>query len=297
MSPAEIVRYPRDQMSCRLASTNQRDRIQQLARAWRLSIQRSFETETSVVSFVTREDQSLVLKVVKHDNDEWRAGEVLSAFAANGFPQVFEHTGGAMLIERLQPGNSLADLSLAGRDEEATEILAGVIAKISPAATPDRCPRVEDWGKGFARYLATGDERIPRGLVDAAQRVFADLTASQSRTRLLHGDLHHYNVVFDSQRGWLAIDPKGVIGEVEYEIGAILRNPFERPDLFLSQLTIERRIEQLTGSLNLDRERVVAWAFAQAVLSAIWQIEDGFEVDVSNPAVRLANVLRPMVNR
>jgi streptomycin 6-kinase len=285
----------RHQMSCGLASTNLRDRVQQLARDWRLLIQESFETETSVVSFVTRDDQSLVLKVIKQENDEWRAGEILNAFGANGVAQVFEHTGGAMLLERLQPGNSLADLSLAGGDEEATEILAGVIRKMSPHATPDGCPKVEDWGKGFERYLATGDVRIPRRLVDAAQRVFAELCASQSRTRLLHGDLHHYNVLFDSQRGWLAIDPKGVIGEVEYEIGAILRNPFERPDLFLSRSTIERRIEQLTAKLNLNRERVVAWAFAQAVLSAIWQIEDGFEIDGSNTSLKLAKAISPML--
>lgn len=278
-------------MSYGLASSNLRDRVQQLASDWRLSIQKSFETETSVVSFVTRDNQSLILKVSKQENDEWRAGEVLQAFAGNGVPQVFEHTGGAMLLERLQPGNSVADLSLGGGDQEATEILASVIEKMSPAATPYDCPKVEDWGKGFARYLATGDERIPRRLVDAAQRVFADLSASQSHARLLHGDLHHYNVLFDSQRGWLAIDPKGVIGEVEYEIGAILRNPFEQPELFLSRSTIERRIEQLTARLKLNRERVVAWAFAQAVLSAIWEIEDRFEIDGSNTSLKLAHVL------
>jgi len=266
-------------------------RHQQLARDWHLLIQESFETETSLISFVTRDDQSLVLKVIKQENDEWRAGEVLNAFAANGVPRVFERTGGAMLLERLQPGNSLADLSLAGGDEDATEILASVIEEMSPAATPADCPTVEDWGKGFARFLATGDQRIPRRLVEAAQRLFADLSASQGRTRLLHGDFHHYNVLFDSQRGWLAIDPKGVIGEVEYEIGAILRNPVERPELFLSRTTIERRIEQLATRLHLNGERVVAWAFAQAVLSAIWQIEDGFEIDGSNPSLKLAEAL------
>lgn len=282
-------------MFCGSSSTNLSDRIQQLARDWRLLVQESFETETSVVSFVTRDGQSLVLKVIKQENDEWRAGEVLKAFAANGVSRVFEHTGGAMLLERLQPGNSLADLSLAGGDEEANEILAGVIGKMSATATPDGCPRVEDWGKGFERYLATGDGRIPRRLVDAAQRVFVGLCASQSRTRLLHGDLHHYNVLFDSQRGWLAIDPKGVIGEAEYEIGAILRNPFGRPELFLSRSTIERRIEQLSARLNLKRERVVAWAFAQAVLSAIWQIEDGFEIDGSNTSLKLAKAISSML--
>jgi len=282
-------------MSGHLVSPNLHDRVEQMARDWRLSIQESLETETSAVSFVTRDGQSLILKVIKQENDEWRAGEVLGAFAANGVARVLEHTGGAMLLERLQPGNSLADLSLAGRDEEATQILADVIEKMLPAAAPGDCARVEDWGKGFARYLATGDELISRRLVYAAQRVFADVSASQTHTRLLHGDLHHYNVLFDSRRGWVAIDPKGVIGEVEYEIGAILRNPVERPELFLSQATIERRVEQLTARLKLNRKRVMAWAFAQAVLSAIWQIEDGFEIDSSNTSLKLAKLISPML--
>jgi streptomycin 6-kinase len=199
-----------------------------------------------------------------------------------------------MLLERLQPGNSLADLSLAGGDEEAIEILAGVIRKMSAPVIPDGCPKLDDWGKGFERYLASGDERISRRLVGAAQRVFAELSASQTRTRLLHGDLHHYNVLFDSQRGWLAIDPKGVIGEVEYEIGAILRNPFERPDLFLARPVIERRLKQFTSNLSINYERTVAWVFAQAVLSAIWCVEDEFEVDETNPSLRLAEIVAPM---
>ena len=93
----------------------------------------------------------------------------------------------------------------------------------------------------------------------------------------------------------MAIDPKGVVGEVEYEIGAILRNPIERPELFTSRATIERRIEHFTEKLNLDYERVLAWGFAQAVLSAIWDIEDGFPVDAMNPALRLANAIQPML--
>jgi streptomycin 6-kinase len=107
--------------------------------------------------------------------------------------------------------------------------------------------------------------------------------------------LHHYNVLFDSERGWLAIDPKGVVGEVEYEIGAILRNPFSRPELFTSRNSIETRIKQLTERLHLEYERVLAWGFAQAVLSAIWDVEDGFPVDVMNPALRLAAIIQPML--
>jgi streptomycin 6-kinase len=102
-------------------------------------------------------------------------------------------------------------------------------------------------------------------------------------------------VLFDSGRGWLAIDPKGVIGEVEYEIGAVLRNPFEQPDLFLSCSTIERRLKLFASKLNLDYERALAWGFAQAVLSAIWNIEDGFVVEATNPSLRLAEIIGPLL--
>lgn len=282
-------------MTVRAIPTHLRDRVQNQAREWCLTIEDSFETGTSVISFVGRNGQSLVLKLVKQEGDEWNAGEVLTAFDGHGVVRVHEHTCGAMLIERLQPGESLSRLSLAGDDEKATDILAGVIEKMSRREVPHVFPTVEDWGRGFERYLATDDRQIPRRLVESARQAFADLCASQGQPRLLHGDLHHYNVLSDSARGWLAIDPKGVIGELEYEIGAVLRNPFEQPEMFLSRPIIERRLKQFTKHLSLNYERTLRWAFAQAVLSAIWYTEDGCEVDAMNPSLRLAQLLRPML--
>jgi streptomycin 6-kinase len=93
-------------------------------------------------------------------------------------------------------------------------------------------PTVEDWGKGFDRYRASGDRRIPAELVKQAHHLYAELSSSQRDARLLHGDLYHDNILLDSGRGWLVIDPKGVIGELEYEIGASLPNPREKPEIF-----------------------------------------------------------------
>jgi streptomycin 6-kinase len=278
-------------MTMRTLPTHLVDRIEQHARDWRLTIEESFETETSVISYVCRGDQRLVLKVVKQAGDEWLSGDVLKAFDGNGVVRVYEHTGGAMLLERLQPGNSLVQMTLNGRDEEATEILGGVIEKMTATEIPDACPTVTTWGKGFGSYLASDDKQISRRLVETGEKLFLDLGRSQSRPRLLHGDLHHYNVLFDSECGWVAIDPKGVIGELEYEIGAVLRNPFEQPELFLAWPVIERRLKQFTNHLGLNYERTLRWAFAQAVLSAIWYVEDGFEVDAMNPSLRLAEIL------
>ncbi|HKP36923.1 MAG TPA: aminoglycoside phosphotransferase family protein [Pyrinomonadaceae bacterium] len=276
-------------------STNLLDRIQQHAREWRLTVEDSFETETSIICFVNRAGQSLVLKLVKKEGDEWNAGAILTAFDGHGVVRVYERTGGAMLLERVQPATSLADVALEGRDEEATEILASVIATMSPHEAPDGCPTIEDWGKGFERYLFSNDRQISGHQVESAAQVFADLCASQSRPRLLHGDLHHYNILSDAERGWLAIDPKGVIGELEYEIGAMLRNPYQCPELFLSLPVIERRLKQLTSQLSLNYERTLRWAFAQAVLSATWNVEDGSTVEATQASLRLAGILENML--
>jgi streptomycin 6-kinase len=183
------------------------------------------------------------------------------------------------------------DLSRSGHDDAATNVIADVIAAMAPNAAPPCCPTVSEWGRGFARYAERGDAQIPTALVDRASDLYAELCETQGPTRLLHGDLHHYNVLRDHERGWLAIDPKGVVGEIEYEVGAWLRNPGELPDILTSPVIIQRRIGTLSSRLGLDASRVLRWAFAQAVLSAIWLVEDGYAVDGGTPALRLAEVL------
>ena len=270
-------------------------RVDERVRAWGVAVERRLETESSIVLFGTRGGERVVLKVVRREGDEWRSGEVLEAFGGRGMVRVYDHVPGAVLLERLEPATELAGMALGGRDEEATGILSEVITGMSCSDCDLRSfTSVEDWGKGFEWYLASGDEGIPRDLAEHGQRVYAGLCASQGERRLLHGDLQHYNVVLDDRRGWVAIDPKGVVGEAEYEVGALLRNP-DRPELYASREKVERRIQYLEARLKLDGGRMLAWGFAQAVLSAIWGVEDGYAVDANSPPLRLARVIRPML--
>jgi streptomycin 6-kinase len=269
------------------------ERVEERIRDWGVVVHDTQETQSSFIAFGKRGNQPVVLKILRQPGDEWRSGEVLDAFDGKGVAQVYEYVEGAVLLERLSPGTSLADIALAGRDDEATEILAEVIQRMSnPRESSSAFVTAQDWGKGFDRYLASGDHQIPNGLVERGQRLYLELCASQRDVRLLHGDLQHYNILFDSDRGWLAIDPKGVVGEVEYEIGPSLRNPYENPDLFISPKRIERRLMRFEAELKLDANRMLAWGFAQAVLSAIWEVEDGFTVDARNPSIMLANAIR-----
>ena len=261
------------------------ERVLNGVRAWGVAIERTVATDTSVLVHGRRAGKPVVLKVVKEQGDEWRCGEIAAKFGGRGVVEVYEQIPGAALFERLDPGEPLATLTLHGRDEEATDILAMMLGRMSPQDPPDWCPTVERWGAGFARYVATGDERVPLTLVEPAHRIYEDLCATQRNPALLHGDLHHGNVLSDRARGWCAIDPKGVVGELEYEIGAALRNPIARPELFATLDIVERRLEQFGLALGLDVGRARGWCFAQAVLAAILSIENGRPAGAEAPLV------------
>jgi streptomycin 6-kinase len=277
------------------ATRELRSRVEDRIRAWRVVVERGSETASSFVAFGRRDGQPVTLKVVKNRGDEWRSGEILEAFEGKGVVRVYEYAEGAMLLERVTPGHSLASMALEGRDDQATQILADVIKEMSPRTPVKPVLTVQGWAKAFERHDASENRQIPRDLLHEADMLYSELCSSQLQTRLLHGDLHHYNVLFDSERGWLAIDPKGILGELEYEIGAVLRNPYERPELFARASTIEKRVERFALELNLNVNRTLAWGFAQAVLSAIWAVEDGFAVEPGNPWIALAGAIRPML--
>ena len=269
-------------------------RIPDLARAWDVDIERIEATAGSVVAFGHRNEQLVVLKVVRFPGDEWLSGRMLEAFAGRGVVRMLAHADGAVLLERLVPGTALADEAIP--DDDATAIIAAVIGRMSPGTVPSNAPTVESWGQGFERHTAGGSPDIPSLLVEEAHRIYIGLCASQTDTRLLHGDLHHENVLLDARRGWLAIDPKGVVGELAYEVGAALRNPCRKPELFAAPTTIRRRVDRFARELSLDGDRILEWAFAQAVLAAIWEIEDHGVLKSGAGWIALANAIWPMLS-
>jgi len=111
-----------------------------------------------------RRDRRVILKVVRYEGEEWRSGEILAAFDGNGLVRALEFRDGAVLLERLDPGNDLSILSMAGRDEEATEIIADVIARMSrvrPAVQGIRS--VREMMPEFKKYRHTCDHLMPIG--------------------------------------------------------------------------------------------------------------------------------------
>jgi streptomycin 6-kinase len=85
-------------------------RVENPISVWRIVVERVEETESSILAFGQRDDQQVVLKVVRNRGDEWRSAEILDAFQGNGIVRVYDYVEGAMLLERLIPGYSLASM-------------------------------------------------------------------------------------------------------------------------------------------------------------------------------------------
>ena len=163
------------------------DRLKAHAQQWHVAIERTFETESSVLAFGERKSARVVLKIIKHLGDEWHSGDILRAFDGDGMVRVHESDAGAVLLERLDPGNELVKVVREGNDERATETLARVTKQLAGHAAPDGCATVFDWARGFDRYLNTANKQLPANLVYKAQDVYHGLAMSSSRTMLLHG--------------------------------------------------------------------------------------------------------------
>jgi len=197
---------------------------------------------------------------------------------------------GILLLERLHPGEML---TIVPDDDEATRLAALAMQTLwRPLPAEHKFPSVANWAAGLAKLreeFGGGTGPYDKNLVETAESLFTDLLASSETPVLLHGDLHHYNIL-SAGDGWRVIDPKGIAGEPAYEVGALLRNPFtlfDEPDL--KRITA-RRLDILAETLEMDRERLRQWSLAQAVLSAWWSYEDGG--DPANwQTMRLAMVL------
>lgn len=246
---------------------------------WGLTAGDPYPLSFSWVAPVRRADGSpAVLKLgVPSTDDLVHQAAALSFFDGAGAVRLLRHdeARGAMLLEKVEPGHTLRRLVLE-HDQEATDVLIAMMRRLHRPAPPDLAvAELTSYGNGFAEHLRRhpGEHPIPRQLVVRAAGLFIELCQSATERVVLHGDLHHENVLAGDREQWLAIDPHGLAGDPGYEVGPILYNPFDGDEPVLGLVPI--RIEQFAEGLGMPIDRVVAWGFVQAVLSEVWDAESG----------------------
>ena len=147
-----------------------------------------------------------------------------------------------------------------------------------PINSQVKFPTLAKWLRGLdklQKYSRPNPKAFPKKLIDFSLGASKELLASSGEQVLLHGDLHHFNVLSSARNSWLVIDPKGVVGEREYEVCAFMRNP--GPQLLTSMNTtqvISQRFDQIVEHTGFERERILLWSIVNATLVAWWCIED-----------------------
>jgi streptomycin 6-kinase len=201
-------------------------------------------------SYVAPAGDDAVLKVTPPEDDESdEEADALALWDGDGAVRLLrrDRRRRALLVERARPGHDLADLP----DEDATAIAVEVGLRLwRPAAEPfrwigDHVPR---WMDAVERSGEPGSELIP-----VARELYAALDVG--RATLVHGDFHHHNLLAAGDR-YLAIDPKPMLGEPEFDVPSFLWNPLSyrmRPEV------TERRIAAFAEA-GLREDRICAWA-------------------------------------
>lgn len=223
-----------------------------------------------------------MLKVAIID-EERRGGHLMRWWDGQGAAPVLAYTEDAVLIERARNQFHLADFARSGRDDEASYIICATTATLHlPRARPkpvDLVP-LERWFEPlFPAARAHG------GVLERAASVAAELLAVQQEMTVLHGDIHHGNILDFGPRGWLAIDPKGLLGERTFDYANILCNPDQQSATKPGRLS--RQVGLIASVAHLEPKRLLAWVAAWAGLSAAFLIEDGFLPD---PALEVAEL-------
>jgi streptomycin 6-kinase len=238
-------------------------------------------TRTSRLLPVRSGDVPAMLKVALLD-EERIGGMLMHWWSGCGAAPVMARDENAILMERAAKGASLADIARK-RDDDASRILCSVLARLHTprGEAPAALVALKEW---FEPLQTTAEAR--GGLFGIAAATASDLFSGQQDIVVLHGDMHHANVLNFGSRGWLAIDPKGLIGERYFDYANIFCNPDAEMPTLPGRLSRQSRV--VAEAAHLDRHRLLAWIVAWAGLSAAFDLDDGLPPNAALTIVELA---------
>jgi streptomycin 6-kinase len=211
-----------------------------------------------------------VLKLIYPHREAEHEGEALRVWDGDGAIRLlaYDEARWAMLLERCEPGTLLAKVD----PDLALDVLIGLLPRLwKPVQEPFR--PLADEATWWIDYLPAEWEQagkpFERDLLDAAIARLTALANSQGEQVLLHQDLHGDNVLAAEREEWLVIDPKPLVGEREFAVAPIVRDP----ELGHSRRDVLYRLDRLTAELGLDRDRARGWTIGQTIA---WSLDTSY---------------------
>ena len=216
-----------------------------------------------------RYDGEPAMLKIAGEAEEKLGGLLMTYWNGEGAAQVLAYEGDALLLERADDDGKLIRMATAGRDDEASRIICAVAAKLhAPRAKPppELLPLAEWFGELEPAAATYG------GIMAEAAATARELLAEPQEIVTLHGDLHHGNVLDFGPRGWLAIDPKRLLGERGFDTNIFCNPDAGSPDLEIATAPgrLARQSSIVAEAAGLERTRLLKWILAYAGLSAAW---------------------------
>lgn len=208
-----------------------------------------------------------------HEAEERFGAALMTWWNGHGAARVLAQEDEALMLERAMGSRSLDALSRSGRegDEEACRILCAAIGALhAPRSEPP--PSLIPLERWFGPLL--GCHERYGGRVGTCAEMARTLLAEQREPAVLHGDIHHCNVLDFGPRGWLAIDPKGLRGERAFDYANLFRNGHVARDERSGE-HFARRLDVVSASTGLERRRLAEWTMVLAALSSVWRRNEG----------------------
>jgi streptomycin 6-kinase len=239
-------------------------------------------TPSSLLLPVRHHGEPAMLKIAREE-EERRGGRLMAWWDGDGAARVLAHDDHALLLERATGPRTLAAMVAAGADDEATRVLCAVATRLHAPrrGLPPELVPLSRWFEALSS--AAG---VHGGLLAQAAAAARELLASPREVVTLHGDIHHGNVLDAGARGWVAVDPKGLLGERTFDFVNILRNPDAATALAAGRF--DRQVDVLADTAALDRHRLLKWTLAFAGLSAAWHLADREPADLDLAIAGLA---------
>ena len=259
------------------------------------------QTLTSHIYSVTHGAETVILKLLAAaETEEQRGAAALIHFDGRGAVRILHYDERAQLIE-YAAGDELVTLVKRGEDETATRIIAQVIKQLHSIPPEDvRLGSLLGLDRWFERLFTQAETDRRTGIESIYVRsalLAKKLLADPHEVRVLHGDIHHYNIR-QSSRGWLAFDPKGLFGERTYDCANTLCNPV-MPELVHNEARLLTNASILAETLEIDLSRVLAFTYAYACLNASqWLPRIGMD-DVAEEIIqwhlKVAQIIEPHI--
>ncbi|MEO8393057.1 MAG: aminoglycoside phosphotransferase family protein [Chloroflexota bacterium] len=255
------------------------NKLDHYLKTWNLSDPQPLAaTATSHVYTVAYEGETAVLKLLTPVGDEEKVGAIaLDYWGGHGAVRLLRCDDQAHLLEYAS-GENLVPLVKRGEDTQATEIIADVLTELhaSTSAPPEGLYPLKRWFRSLFMMAETDRHAGIESVFVRAARIAEGLLDDPREVRVLHGDIHHENIRFKAGRGWLAFDPKGLLGERTFDVANTFCNPLDmQQELIGNEARVLTTAMIFSEKLKIDPDRLLAFTFSYLCLSASWIREDG----------------------